>query len=127
MELKEVFADIALDRPEIVDLVDANGLRLRLRSHDSPLIVATFGGYQAFRKRDESFAGKTIDILVGSIRPENRFHWLYELHESEFLDWFEDESLGIVAGPDLRHYMIVTANDIVDVISTEPPSISAED
>jgi len=127
MNIHEIFVDTDLSRPDVVDLIDANGLRVRLKGDTGRRVLVEFKRYQVFRKRDESFAGKTIELLVDAIKPKRGFHWLYELHHSEFLSWFDEETLGVVAGPELRHFMMVTADDIIDVIATELPAVSIDD
>ena len=43
--------------------------------------------------------------------------------QSEMLDWFNRESLGIRADKELTHYALLCSNDMIDVISPEPPRI----
>jgi hypothetical protein len=116
--------DIALVRPDTDELNDSGALILRLTGSDSQKVALEFSSYHAYRKRDESFANRTLSLLTESVKPSIGFHWLYELQTSEFLAWFHEETLGIYADLDLRHYMVLTISDIVDIIATQPPDVS---
>jgi hypothetical protein len=121
--------EVEIYDPEICELIDKDVvLSINLEgSHDKKVSVV-FSVYQAYRKRDESFASRTLSAISEAATPPEGFHWIYELSESEFLTWFKHETNGLFDRSseklNLRHYMILTISDIVDVIATIPPVIS---
>jgi hypothetical protein len=48
---------------------------------------------------------------------------MYETEDSEFLDWFKDETRGVYADPKPLHFMIATSNEYVDVIAVGAPTV----
>lgn len=56
--------------------------------------------------------------------PEQVPYWLCEVKESELLDWFNSESLGVRESQDLIHYAIYTPILCYDIIHNESPIIT---
>lgn len=50
---------------------------------------------------------------------------IYENSESKYIDWLKKESLGFVG--EIIHYMIVTRDDMIDIISSFPPQITVHE
>lgn len=49
---------------------------------------------------------------------------IYKVEKSSYLEWFNDQSVNIRSKDNVAHYLIVTVNDVVDVLSSEPPIIT---
>lgn len=79
-----------------------------------------FDSYIVYRKRDEMFAVDSEYNLCDEIKREKL---IYRLIDSEFLRWLSLEN-GRPGEPyKSNHYMIISDNDIIDVISNETPRI----
>ena len=78
-------------------------------------IEITFKQCLAYRVVQESGRLKSLDNLtLGMFSKAN---------DSQFVNWFKDEGLGIYDDWELTHYAIVTLDNIIDVITTIKPVI----
>lgn len=82
-------------------------------------IKVFFDSYLCYRNSDESerfnsINQNTLKLSEGSI---------FKTKSSAFLDWIIEESQGVRSGDDIYHYLFVTPNDIIDIISWEDPII----
>ncbi|WP_314065420.1 hypothetical protein [uncultured Vagococcus sp.] len=50
---------------------------------------------------------------------------IYEKSTSKYIDWLKKESLGFMG--EVTHYMIVTRDDMIDIISSFPPQITVHE
>lgn len=78
-----------------------------------------FDWSHSFRVTDE---GDLLEML-GEQRGKIRVG-IYKVEGSSYLEWFNGQSFNIHEKENVIHYLIVTVNDIVDVLSSEPPVIS---
>lgn len=76
-----------------------------------------FASVFAYRYSGESFRLITLSKL--DARP-----LLQDMDDSEYLQWFHLESKGLYKNLKLKHYLIITADDFIDVISDVDPVIS---
>lgn len=100
---------------------DYEGFRLLLRSENSQegIIRIRFDAHLAYRNTDESERLQTLNNHIQLCG-----HWpLFIVEESDFTEWLIVESYVIRNATDIVHYMIVTPNDIVDVLSVEAPVV----
>jgi hypothetical protein len=118
-KLKPIFEDRALIQPYLRELRQQRTLRIRLDDDRGVELVVEFHAFLAYRQRDESFALRTNEYM----RAESANHWVYETEDSEFLDWFKDETHGAFADPKPLHFVIATSNEYVDVIAVKAPTI----
>jgi hypothetical protein len=123
-DLTPVYIEIILDRPFIDELRDFGSLVVRIRGKQHSGINIEFHNYLIYRKMDESWAIDTTTLLCERIPVSERFHWLYETRESEFLASFEEANQHRPSHWKLRHFIVVTGNDLVEVIAGDPPEIS---
>jgi hypothetical protein len=49
---------------------------------------------------------------------------IYEIEESPFVEWLNDESYGAWEKQPRRHFLVVTNNDLVDVIARVEPVVT---
>ncbi len=116
--LQEHFCNARLDLEELVDR--AGSLVLTLASTDGSQIRLKFDSYMAYRKLDEGDALLTLSAMRKTGGMGKSF---YRVDDSDFLIWFNEERCGAAPGKSLVHYAIATVNDIVDVLSLDPPAI----
>lgn len=102
-------------------LLDQDGiLCIRLLGDCNELIEVSFDGYLVYRKMDEGDALVTINHIAPFAKEKIG---IYEVDSSDFLVWFIEETLRVRSEKGLVHYCIATYEDIIDVISVEPPKI----
>ena len=106
---------------EVIMLLDQDGV-LELTLEDVTLRKRSFSmrfeDYLTYRKGDESDFLRTF----AQISEHNIInHLLYEVFESEFIKWFVAETLGVRANDKLRHFIVSTRYETVDVICFSPP------
>lgn len=76
-----------------------------------------FDSFVAYRNMDESYRARTIDEY-----PEGMKNTYYTVINSSWIEWLNEESKGIYADRDVKHYSIITIADWIDVLSEFPPS-----
>lgn len=72
----------------------------------------------AYRKIDEGDFLRTLAGLRGEPRAI-----AYEAFDSEFIDWYHGETLGVSKGRRVRHFVFLSQNDCIEVLSETPPTI----
>lgn len=104
---------------------DSKGLRLIVKKEkEDEYYLIHFDQYICYRNSDESERIK----FFNSNRTIREPWSLFILNTSDFIDWIVEESLEIhIQRNELTHYLIITPDDIVDIISTTTPLISRID
>lgn len=72
----------------------------------------------AYRKIDEGDFLRTLKRLRGRPRAI-----AYEVVHSEFLHWYHDETLGVSERRSVRHFVFLSDNDCIEVLSEERPVV----
>ncbi|MFU2489683.1 hypothetical protein [Thauera sp. WH-1] len=119
--LQEYFCNARFELEELVDR--AGSLVLTLVRTDGSRVRLQFDSYMAYRKLDEGDALLTLSAMRRTGGMSKSF---YRVDNSDFLVWFNEERCGPTPGGPLTHYMVATANDIVDVLSLDPPTIEVD-
>jgi hypothetical protein len=121
---RAIWPDVAADGPfEFWSLSDDDGvLTIRLRG-SSTYVVLRFEAYLAYRKHDEGDAVRTLRAIE---RTSRLGEWFYMVEQSEFAEWFMVEAGGLRHGAPMLHYVIACSNDLIDVLSPEPPATARE-
>lgn len=118
-------SEIRLADPEFDEVCDFTSLLIRLRDSADRGVNVEFTSYLSYSKEDESFFSVGRDLASKLIASENRGHWLYEVEESPLLRDFLARNPHVNPNWDVKHYLVVASNDVIDVISAEQPIISA--
>lgn len=109
---------------ELDSLVDADGvLTLRLKGDEEARLELVFDAYVAYRKLDEGDAMLTLRRVSDTSALGRTF---YEVAESEFVAWYVAQGYGVRKGADIRHFTILTQNDVIDVLALSQPVISGQ-
>ncbi|WP_375180209.1 hypothetical protein [Enterococcus rotai] len=84
----------------------------------------TFGFVDSLRITDEGRRIRTYNEIESIQKYRENFigNPLYKVEQSEYFEWIKKESAGF--STDLEHYAIITENDLIDVLSTFPPTIT---
>jgi hypothetical protein len=80
-------------------------------------VVIKFDSHLMYRVSDESYRLKRTSEL-------SEFSFVMKAEESSFIDWFHDESLNIYNKDRIYHFLILSSDDVIDVLSYEDPSIT---
>lgn len=115
---------IPKDLYEVTSVIqDCNGTVIELEGEHFRMRIK-FGFVDAIRVCDEGRRIRTYnEVDEIQIYRENFIgNPIFLVNNSEFNNWIIRESMGIYT--DLKHYSIITMNDIVDIISSFPPEIN---
>ena len=118
MEIIRLFDDIQLTGTEVESIVDCDGLTVIVGGDDRSRIEVKFTNVRGHRVTDEGDRRKFVSRLL-----EANFsgHWCFQIIDSDFLRWLNEESDGMFADFPRRCFAIVTRNDIVEVVCTAAP------
>ncbi|MCE0829013.1 hypothetical protein LVQ78_23805 [Buttiauxella sp. A2-C2_NF] len=94
-------------------------LELVLTSEGTNKFKVVFDWIHSFRLTDEGDLLKMQEEQNGEM-----LTGIYVVDKSTYLEWFTDQSIGIHDGESITHYLIVTSNDVIDVLSSVTPLIS---
>ena len=103
---------------------DFDGLTISLqdRDKDLPMLTIYFKSFFALRIIDEG--NKLIDscdvdeaVLEMELEKGSYYKWsLFTVENSLYLEWFHQESVGVRQNTELIHYVIQTADDVIEVL-----------
>lgn len=102
---------------KIID--DENGLSIITETANNQEAIINFDFFYSYRNTDESYRLKTINELRCMSESS-----IFISTNSDYLDWFNYESLGIYSNEKQKHYVILTSENVIDVLSLDEPSIT---
>ena len=108
---------------------DNEGIAMTFSSQDGEKrILVQFEGFVlSYRNTDEGSLLKTWKLLGYHYGDGFYSRWsLFQVKNSEYLNWFLKESCGVYEPGEVLHYVFVTPNDVVEVLSTFVPSVTVE-
>lgn len=103
----------------VVDSIDGLTIVLRAPDASGSRIELIFPRRLALRITDEGDRLRSMDVFDGRAATP-----LGVIENSRWVDWLVAESLDIRAHESLKHWCIVTPDDIVEVIAHDPPTVS---
>lgn len=100
------------------------GLLIKLES-DEYIININFGVISAFRMLDEGIILEEIfdKNEISKYRKNNFSNTIYKIRGGEFSNFIKNTSNVLYDYLDLKHYLIVTMNYVIEIISTWEPNI----
>lgn len=111
-----------LQHDQLVDFRYLSGvLELVLASNYADItnkIRVVFDWIYSFRVVDEGDLLKMQDELGGQM-----LKGIYTVEGSHYLKWFNEQSANVHEGDSIVHYLIVTSEDVIDVLSSVGPTI----
>jgi hypothetical protein len=112
----------APDKPySLQSLRDEGGvLTISLETSEGRAVYVRFTSHLAYRKSDEGDALVTLDEISATSVLGRSF---YRVEESDFATWFENRSHGVRRSSNVVHTAILTMDDVIDVLSLDPPVI----
>lgn len=105
---------------------DKDGLRLVLTDvHENTYTFLFDGLVLSYRNTDEGTLIKTLEHLYKHDDPDFFGDWtLFQVTDSSYLKWLAEESTNIYEMVyNIQHYVFLTSNDVIEVLSTEPPTL----
>lgn len=84
----------------------------------NPFLRITFYGRDAYRNTDEG-----ARLRLQELGQDFSLSSLYIVENSSWLEWFYKENYGILKGLGIKHYAIITQNDIIEVLNRSEPDV----
>jgi hypothetical protein len=115
--------EIPMGQYEVIECIrNFDGTKITLES-DEHRIILSFNFVDAFRICDEGRRIRTYNEIseIQKYREEFIGNPVYLVEKSEFIKWILVESAGFCI--DVKHYAIATMNDIVDIITSDEPTL----
>lgn len=109
----------------LTDNKDGISLKLYDENDENTKIEVIFSEHAlSYRNRDEGEFLRKFKYLGDEYGDEFYTKWsLFEVNSSDYIQWFNKESLGIHQEENIRHFVFITINDVVEVLSTYEPEI----
>ena len=119
-KLMKVDCNCSLHNSQIEDIRYASGtLELVLTSEGTDKFKVMFDWIHSFRLTDEGDLLKMQEEQNGKM-----LTGVYIVEKSIYLEWFTNQSAGIHDSEFITHYLIVTSDEVVDVLSSVSHLIS---
>ncbi len=106
---------------------DRDGMSLLLTNKDESCILSVLfdGLVLSYRNTDEGRRLKTINFLDEKYGADFYTKWsLFKVVDSSYSQWFKQETYSIYSGYNIEHYVFLTCDDVVEVLSTFEPQVS---
>lgn len=123
MRFVRLHPEITFTHPDFDEVRNFTSLVIRVRDEADVALNIEFRRYLLYRKTSESYFFSS-DVATELSRSESSVHWLYEVQESRLLQDFKARNPHINPHWDVKHYLVVVDNDVMDIIAAEAPSIS---
>ncbi|WP_429954937.1 hypothetical protein [Enterococcus sp. AZ192] len=117
-------SDVPIDNYEVSEVVqNSEGTVIKLIGEKNNMNI-TFGFVDSLRITDEGRRIRTYNEIESIQKYRENFigNPLYKVEQSEYVEWIKKESAGFCE--DVDHYVIITENDLIDILSTFPPTIT---
>lgn len=109
-------------------LDDGDSLRIILRGEtEGQKYSFLFDGLVlSYRNSDEGSQMRMLEHLDRYYAHLEYGNWtLFKMKNSSYLEWFAQESLERYEGMgEVEHYVFLTSNDVIEVLSADPPTIT---
>ena len=99
---------------------DRSQLKIFLADESGERVDVIFDGPIAYRLLDEGDALKTVEAVHAAAERVP----LYEARDSEFLLCFFEQNYQVRQGQGIRHFIVMTVNDVIDVLAFDPPLVA---
>lgn len=116
---------VKVGRYEIMGIIqNKDGLVIVLCDETNAIRVNFDCFIPAFRSCDEGTRIVPIDTEKSNYMDVFMQGWpFYKIENSEFSRWLEKESSGVYASSDIKHFVIITNNSIIDILSEYEPIV----
>ena len=107
---------------------DKNGTLLVFKSEDDndTIQVLFQNSILSLRSTDEGRRLKTINFLEEKYGTDFYAKWtFFKVANSTYVEWFNQETYDIYTSYNIEHYVFMTSDDVVEILSTYEPHVSA--
>ena len=96
--------------------------------NDTKRIIVKFdGNVLSYRNTDEGLLMKMLIFLDENYGSSFYGNWsIFKAANTAYINWFLEESSGIYKPDEIHHYIFLTPHDVIEVLSTDIPSIRVE-
>lgn len=102
-----------------VSIFESGGcLTIKIQAPSGEMISVIFDSFLSYRRIDEGDALKTLSDIKYSCGLGRS---IYLVKDSDFIDWFIVQCDGVRDVSCLKHFLIMTVDDLIDVISLDDP------
>ena len=113
---------------KIVDSNEGLFISFKNQSKSQNIIFIYDGTLFTYRNTEEGVFLRTIDYLHKNYSPDFYGEWsLFKVENSQYLRWFNEESLGVYQDQNIEHYVFYTSDVIIEVLSPYSPEIEIQD
>lgn len=105
---------------------DLNGVKILLLNEEEHIVEIIFDGFPVLvRSAAEGLRMRTWGNVQQKYNDKFIFRksFLFEVRKSTLVKWCVQESCGFYEESQLKHYCIVTSEEIIDIISTFEPIV----
>lgn len=107
---------------------DENGLKIVFFEEiEGPKYSFLFEGYvHSYRNTDEGSLLKTLEYVDKYYQHLDYGKWtLFKLKQSSYLEWYTEQTFGMYKNIyQIEHYVFFTSDDVIEVLSADPPIIT---
>lgn len=107
---------------------DKNGTLLVFKSEDEndTIQVLFEDSILSLRSTDEGRRLKTITFLEEKYGTDFYAKWtFFKVTNSTYVEWFNQETYDMYTSYNIGHYVFLTPDDVVEILSTNEPHVSA--
>lgn len=126
---KEIFPGVIPNGEYTVSMLNGEetGLVIELKNNDN-LVVIKFGNVCAFRVLDEGIVQGDVysDEAIHEIKKREFDNIIYKVKGGKFNSYINKISSGYSEILDLNHYVVITLNYNIDIVSQWEPEISVK-
>src|SRR5699024_9727692 len=91
------------------------------------IIVKLDGNVLSYRNTDEASLMKMLIFLDENYGSSSYYNWsIFKAASTAYINWFLEESYEIYKVDEIHHYIFLTPHDVIEVLSTDIPSIRVE-
>ena len=92
--------------------------------HKKKIVIKFEDGVLSYRNTDEGSLLKKLNYLDQRYGTDFYCEWtLFKVKNSEYINWFLEESFGIYKPNQVEHYVFLTPNDVIEILTTYTPSV----
>ena len=105
---------------------DKNGTLLVFKSQDDndTIQVIFQNSILSLRSTDEGRRLKTINFLEEKYETDFYAKWtFFKVANSTYVEWFNQETYDIYTSYNIEHYVFMTSDDVVEILSTYEPHV----
>lgn len=112
----------------LLDYSEALCITFEIEDKLNSFINVTFdAGVLVYRNRDESDFLKKMNFLTDNYGSRFYIDWrFFKVTNSEFIHWFVDQNYNMFKVDDILHFVFITNDEVIEVLSFTNPKVTEE-